>query len=65
MENVGASLQLRVGRHGDSNLFPFLKLFSMWATLASETEKRVYLRQAVRLSDSFVRQTVPNVAKLD
>ena len=39
MENVGASLQLRVGRHGDSNLFPFLKLFSMWVTLASETEK--------------------------
>lgn len=39
MENVGASIQLRLGKHGDNNLFPFLKLFSMWVMLASESWK--------------------------
>lgn len=43
MGNVGASIQVRVGRNGD-NFFPFLKLFSMQVMLASESWEFIWAR---------------------
>lgn len=49
---VGASIQVRVRRNGDNNLFPFKAFFHV-SDVGKRNPKRVYLSQDVHISNFF------------